>query len=331
MNTTLSDKTGLLLEPIYREHRTTPGHPERPERLDAIEGRLRETGMLEQVERIAAQPVDQDYLHLVHTPEYVRRVRRAADRGAGYLDSPDTPVCEASFSVALHAVGGVLAAVDAVMSGKLRNAFCAVRPPGHHALPDRAMGFCLFNNVAVAVRYLQQRYGLARVLVVDWDVHHGNGTQAIFYDDPDVLFFSVHQYPFYPGTGSWRETGWGRGQGATINVPLPAGTSEAEWLESFYRYLLPKATEFRPQFVLVSAGFDAHQDDLLGRMEVREAGFAAATQLVKKIADDYCGGKLVSVLEGGYHLNALGRSVEAHLRALMDHELADSHAIRPPL
>ena len=233
------------------------------------------------------------------------------------MDSPDTPISEDSYDAALAAAGGVLAAVDAVMEGRIRNAFCAVRPPGHHSLPNQAMGFCLFNNVAIAARYLQKKHGVAKVLIVDWDVHHGNGTQEVFYDDPTVLYFSVHRYPFYPMTGSKAERGAGDGLGFIINVPLPAGTGDAEYRKAFREILMPKAMDFDPDFVLVSAGFDAHEDDPLGGMEVSSEGFAEMSRLVKQIADRCCEGRLVSVLEGGYDLEGLADSVEAHLRVLM--------------
>ena len=204
------------------------------------------------------------------------------------------------------------------MDGKVRNAFCAVRPPGHHALKDRAMGFCLFNNVAIAASYIQKKHKLGKVLIVDWDVHHGNGTQAAFYDDPSVFYFSAHQSPFYPGTGSAEERGAGKGVGFTLNVPLPAGCGDAEYKKAFLEKLKPAAAAFQPDFVLVSAGFDAAKDDLLGRMKVTPEGYAELTRIVKGIAEQHCQGRLVSVLEGGYNLEGLAASVEAHVRVLME-------------
>ena len=233
------------------------------------------------------------------------------------MDSMDTPISPESYEVALAAAGGVLGAVDAVMEKKIRNAFCAVRPPGHHATEDTAMGFCIFNNVAVATRYIQKQYNLSKILIVDWDVHHGNGTQAAFYDDPTVLYFSVHQYPFYPGTGSEAEKGNGKGLDHTINVPLPAGSGDSDYVRVFQERLRPAALAFSPDFVLISAGFDAHESDLLGSMKVTAQGFAKLTDVVKKIAEKCCAGRLVSVLEGGYHLEGLADSVEAHIRVLM--------------
>jgi acetoin utilization deacetylase AcuC-like enzyme len=204
------------------------------------------------------------------------------------------------------------------MNKKITNAFCAIRPPGHHAVRDRAMGFCIFNNVAIGARYIQTKYNLSKILIVDWDVHHGNSTQATFYDDPNVLYFSCHQYPFYPGTGSEAEKGSGKGLNYNINVPLPAGAGDSAYLKVFNEKLKPAALSFSPDFVLISAGFDAHENDLLGGMKVTSEGFARMTQLVKQIAEKCCEGRLVSVLEGGYELEGLSASVEAHIRVLME-------------
>jgi acetoin utilization deacetylase AcuC-like enzyme len=233
------------------------------------------------------------------------------------VDSPDSPASADSYQVALNAVGGVQSAIDAVVEGKIRNAFCAIRPPGHHALKDKAMGFCLFNNVAIAAKYIQQKHRLAKVLIVDWDVHHGNGTQAIFDEDPMVLYFSIHQSPFYPGTGSAGDIGVGKGLGSKINVPLPAGCGDADYKKAFEERLKPAAAAFKPDFVLVSAGFDAANGDLLGGMKVTPQGYAELTRIVKGIAEASCNGRLVSMLEGGYDTEALAASVEAHVRVLI--------------
>jgi len=211
----------------------------------------------------------------------------------------------------------VLTAIDAVMEKKVTNAFCAIRPPGHHAVRDQAMGFCIFNNVAIGARYIQKKYNLSKILIVDWDVHHGNSTQAMFYDDPNVLYFGVHQYPFYPGTGSEAEKGSGEGLNYNINVPLPAGSGDSIYLRVFEEKLWPAALAFCPDFVLISAGFDAHENDLLGDMKVTSEGFAQLTQIVKQIAQECCEGRLVSVLEGGYG-DGLAICAEAHIRVLME-------------
>jgi acetoin utilization deacetylase AcuC-like enzyme/formylglycine-generating enzyme required for sulfatase activity len=311
-------RTGLVSGDIFLQHKTPRGHPERPERISAILQRLKTSGLLADLTPIAPAPAALEWIAAVHTPQYIQRVKSRCAEGAGYVDSRDAPVSAESYNVALQAAGGVLAAVDAVMEGKVRNAFCAVRPPGHHACKDRAMGFCLFNNVAIAARYVQQKHKLAKVLIVDWDVHHGNGTQAAFYDDPTVTYFSVHQHPFYPHTGTAAETGAGKAVGHTLNVPLPAGSGDREYQQAFQEKLLPAAMAFHPDFVFISAGFDAHQDDPLGGMKVTARQYAAQTRIVKQIAERCCRGRLVSVLEGGYGLEGLAASVEAHVRGLME-------------
>jgi acetoin utilization deacetylase AcuC-like enzyme len=313
-----SRAVGFVYDDVYLEHDTGFGHVERAERLEAVVQRLTDSGLLSRLVKIEPQPAPIESITTVHSQDYVDRVRQSCEGGAHYFDSMDTIVSEKSCEAALVAAGGVLAAVDAVMDGKAHSAFCAVRPPGHHALKDRAMGFCLFNNVAIAARYVQKKYELAKVLIVDWDVHHGNGTEATFYNDPSVFYFSVHQYPFYPGTGAEGDRGAGEGLGFTLNVPLSAGCGDAEYLEAFQKRLRPAALEFQPDFVLISAGFDAHEDDLLGGMRVTSDGFGRLTRVVKEIADACCQGRIVSVLEGGYELDGLAESIEVHLRALAE-------------
>lgn len=310
--------TGLVYSDLYLKHDTGAGHPERPERLTAIVARLRQQGLWSGLVQLKPLPAAPEWITKVHSPEYVERVKRSCQTGLGYVDSPDAPASRASYDTALLAAGGVIGALDAVMAGQIKNAFCAIRPPGHHASKDHAMGFCLFNNVAIAARYLQQKHHLARILIVDWDVHHGNGTQAIFYEDPTVFYFSTHQSPFYPGTGQAEERGQGQGLGFTLNVPLPAGSGDAEYTKAFDEQLKPAADKFRPDFVLISAGFDAAQGDLLGRMKITPAGYAALTRRVKAIAAQHCHARLVSLLEGGYNLETLAASVEAHVRALAE-------------
>ncbi|MHC4230184.1 MAG: SUMF1/EgtB/PvdO family nonheme iron enzyme, partial [Planctomycetota bacterium] len=292
-------KTGLIYDEIYLEHKTTPGHPERPERLVEITSRLKAEGLHSQLIEVKPTPAGVDWIQTVHSLEYIDRAMRCSENNVGYLDSLDVPISPRSYEAAVMAAGGVLAAVDAVMEQKVANAFCAVRPPGHHALEDQAMGFCIFNNVAIGTKYVQKKYGLSNVLIVDWDVHHGNGTQATFYDDPMVLYFSVHQYPFYPGTGSEAEKGRGKGLNSCINMPLPAGSGDSIYVKAFEEKLRPAALDFSPDFVFISAGFDAHENDLLGGMAVTAEGFAKLTEIVKGIAQKCCEGRLVSVLEGG--------------------------------
>ena len=313
-----SAKTGFVYDEVYLRHQTSAGHPERPERLTAIVARLKERGLMARLTPIPAAPAPIEWITTIHSREYVERIRKASEDGTRYLDFGDTSASADSYQAAVTAVGGVMAAVDAVMDGKVRNAFCAVRPPGHHALKDRAMGFCIFNNVAIAARYVQKKHGAAKVLIVDWDVHHGNGTQAAFDADPTVLEFDVHRHPFYPGTGREDETGSGPGAGTKINVPLAAGSGDAQYQAAFEEKLKARALEFRPDFVLISAGFDAHQDDPLGGMKVTAEGYAVLTRIVKALARECCKGRLVSVLEGGYDLKGLADSVEAHLRVLME-------------
>jgi len=317
-NCSAPTKTGFVYGDIYLRHETGAAHPEQPERLTAIVERLTRDGLLEKLTRIEPRPADERSLTTVHTPAHIAQLKQLYAQGDRFAGTRDTPISESSYTVAVAAVGGVLAAVDAVVAGEVRNAFCAVRPPGHHATRDRAMGFCLLNNVAIAARYVQQKHTLKRVLIVDWDVHHGNGTQEAFYDDADVFYFSVHQYPFYPGTGSADERGTGPGEGLTLNVPLPAGSGDREFQQALTDKLLPAAQQFRPDFVLISAGFDAHENDLLGGMRVTTGGFAELTRIVTRLADEQCEGRIVSVLEGGYHLDSLAQCVEAHVRSLME-------------
>jgi len=311
-------KTGFVYHDIYLEHKTTPGHPEKPQRLTAIVERLKDSGLDTELVPLTPRPADAKWLETIHAPRYIERARRACAEGDEFLDVGDVPISTRSYEAAVMAAGGVLTAVDAVMGGRVANAFCAVRPPGHHALEDQAMGFCIFNNVAIGARYVQQQYNLAKVLIVDWDVHHGNGTQAAFYDDPSVLYFSVHQYPFYPGSGTEAETGRGEGVNTTINVPLPVRSDDGDYLAAFEKKLRPAATAFVPDFVFISAGFDAHENDTLGGMRVTTECFGKLTRIVKDIAEQSCKGRLVSVLEGGYGLDGLATSVQTHIRVLMD-------------
>jgi acetoin utilization deacetylase AcuC-like enzyme/formylglycine-generating enzyme required for sulfatase activity len=312
------NKTGFVYGDIYLQHQTGAGHPEKPERLTAIVQRLKKSGLLAELIAIEPRPAAEAWLTAVHTPEHVAAIRQAAEGVPSESVSRDTPTSKQSYAAAVHAAGGVLAAIDAVMAGQIRNAFCAVRPPGHHATQDRAMGFCLFNNVAIAARYIQKKHHLAKVLIVDWDVHHGNGTQAIFDDDPSVFYFSVHQSPFYPGTGHADQRGRGKAQGTKLNVPLPAGSNDRDYRRAFEEQLVPAAREFQPDFVLISAGFDAHEHDLLGGMKLTTAAYAELTRMVRQIAEQNCQGRLVSVLEGGYGLEGLAASVESHLRVLLE-------------
>ncbi len=311
-------RVGFACHPLFLEHETGPFHPESPERLMAIVNRLRGTGLIDKTWPIEPMPADLSWIETIHDPSYVRSVRATCPaEGIAHLD-PDTVVSPKSFDAALLAAGAVLSAVDAVMEGRVQRAFCAVRPPGHHALPGRAMGFCLFNNVAIGARYAKRKHGLARVLIVDFDVHHGNGTQAAFYDDPSVLFFSTHQFPHYPGTGRAEERGVGEGTGFTINAPLPPGARGEDVLRAFDSLLVPAVESFRPEIVLVSAGFDGHVDDPLARFELTDEDYLEIARRIAALAEKHANGRVVSVLEGGYNLSALARSVEAHIQGLME-------------
>jgi len=308
--------TALLADSIYMRHNLGRGHPERPARYEAVISALDTAGLAAQMLRIPARAATIDELSACHSGAYIRLVQSEVSRGARVLSTGDTDLCAASLEVALEAVGGVLNAVDAVIGGRAQNAFCVVRPPGHHANAERGMGFCIFNNVALAARYAQRRHGVERVLIADWDVHHGNGTQDIFYADGSVFFFSTHQHPWYPGTGHSNETGEGAGRGTTLNCPLPAGSGHAEILGAFERKLLPAVRDFKPDLVLISAGFDSRAGDPLGGFMLSDQDFAGLTALLLELAGTYAGGRLVSVLEGGYSLEGLAAAAVAHVKAL---------------
>ena len=311
-----STVTALLADPIYKQHLTGARHPEQPGRYDAVVRALEEAGLLEDLPKIDRRTATEDEILLCHAPDYLETVKRNVADGARSLSTGDTVISEKSYEVAQEAVGGVLQAVDAVVEGRAANVFCVVRPPGHHATPDRGMGFCIFNNIAIAARYAQQRHNLDRVLIADWDVHHGNGTQDIFYQDGSVLFFSTHQSPWYPGTGKEWETGEGSGKGTTMNAPFPAGAGRSEILGAFQTKLLPAANEFNPDLILVSAGFDSRLGDPLGQFTLEDQDFADLTELLLELADRHSGGRLVSVLEGGYNLEGLGLAAAKHVEAL---------------
>jgi acetoin utilization deacetylase AcuC-like enzyme len=304
----------VVTDPRFAEHRIPAGHPERPERLIAIAEAL--DGFGARIARRSPRPASPDELLAVHDRELVELVQRAAAAGPTQLD-PDTFVSPASYDVALLAAGGTTDLALRVARGEARCGFAAVRPPGHHAERDAAMGFCLFNNAAVAARAVQREAGVERLLILDWDVHHGNGTQHTFEADPSVLYVSTHQFPFYPGTGSAGEIGIGRGEGATLNVPMPAGCGDAEYVGVFQHVLAPAARAFRPDYWIVSCGFDAHADDPLAGMRVTQAGYAAMTAIVRSLADEISGGRMLFVLEGGYALRGLREGMEAVLAGLV--------------
>jgi acetoin utilization deacetylase AcuC-like enzyme len=312
--------TAVVVDPEYLKHDPGRFHPERPQRIKVLLDLAAELGA--SFIRLDPRAATQEELETCHTRDYIDLVRSTSEQNRCALDG-DTVTSRDSFGVGLLATGGFLKLLDAIDAGEARNGFALVRPPGHHALPDRAMGFCLFNTIAIGAQHVRHRYGAERVLIMDWDVHHGNGTQEVFYRDPSVLYLSTHQYPYYPGTGAAGEVGAGAGEGFTVNIPLPAGCGDAEYLRLFRDIVAPTAGKFAPDWILVSAGFDPHQRDPLGGMNVTEAGFAAMASLLVDLAERHAGGRIALLLEGGYDLQALKHSVAAVLRSMQDPVAAD--------
>jgi acetoin utilization deacetylase AcuC-like enzyme len=308
-------KAGLVYDPIYLEH-DTGDHVENSRRLVDAMSYLKETGIKEKLISLPARPALLEELEMIHAPEYISHVNSKAENGGGWLD-PDTVMSPKSYEAALYATGGLLVAVEGVMKKEVDNAFAVVRPPGHHAVQSRAMGFCIFNNVAIAAKFALSKFSLKRILIADFDVHHGNGTQDAFYADPKVLYFSIHQYPFYPGTGWMDETGTGEGEGTTVNFPMAAGWGDEEYLRAFNEVLVPIARRFQPRLILVSAGFDAHWADQLAMMRVTVKGFAQMAMILKELAAELCQGRLVLTLEGGYNLRVVACSIKAIFDVLL--------------
>ena len=309
--------TALVADPACLRHDTGPGHPERSARFEAVMKSLTAAGLLDKLTRFQPRAVTREDLLLAHGGRYLDLAEHEITSHLPQLSTGDTTISPDSWDAARVAAGSALAAVDAVIEGKAANAFCVVRPPGHHASADRGMGFCVLNNIAIAARHAQQRHGLKRVLIVDWDVHHGNGTQDIFYDDGSVFFFSTHQSPWYPGTGRASETGEGVGKGTTLNCPLPAGSGRAEIFAAIEKQLVPSVDDFKPEMVFISAGFDSRVGDPLGQFLLTDADFADLTKLVRGIANRYAKGRVVSLLEGGYNLSGLASAATAHVQALL--------------
>ncbi len=307
-------RSAVVIDPDYLKHDPGDFHPESPERIKALLDVPRELDS-RSFELLPPRPASREEIESCHSSEYVELIQSTSGTNRYALDG-DTITCRDSFGVGLLAVGGFLKLLDSIAGSEYRNGFALVRPPGHHALRDRAMGFCLFNTVAVGAHHLRRQYGGKRILIMDWDVHHGNGTQDVFYRDPSVLYISTHQYPYYPGTGSLNETGEGAGQGYTVNVPLPAGCGDGEYLRVFKEIVIPIGEKYQPDWILVSAGFDPHRRDPLGGMDVTEKGFATMASLLLQLAEKYAQGKIAFLLEGGYDLKALKGSVMAVLEEL---------------
>jgi len=312
----VKQKTAIVKDGIYLQHLTGEYHPENHHRLEVVYEMLQEEEMQGKLRELPPRPATREELELNHSLNYVDQVASTAGRSFTSLD-PDTTTSPRSWDAAQMAVGGVLVGIDKVMEGEVNNVFALVRPPGHHAEKSRGMGFCLFNNIAVGARYARQKYSLDRILVIDWDLHHGNGTQNAFYEDPQVVYFSTHQYPYYPGSGGVDEVGKGEGTGFTINVPLPGGQGDQDFAAIYQGVLKPVALEFKPQLILLSAGYDIYSQDPLGGMDVTPEGFAMLTSTIMDLAQSSCQGKLVVTLEGGYHLGGLRDSVKATLKELM--------------
>ena len=319
--------TGYVYHPIYLKH-DTGQHVEVAARLEAVMAHLEETGLISRLSLIEPRPATVEEIALVHQKQYIKEIEETAAKGGGWLD-PDTVMSADSYQAALYAAGGVIRATEAVMGGEVANAFALVRPPGHHATAGYAQGFCLFNNIAIAAKYALEKYKLERILIIDFDVHHGNGTQAAFYDNPRVMYLSTYEYPFYPGTGSLEETGSGEGRGTNLNVPLPAGCGDAEYLEVFEQIIAPAARRFNPRLILVSTGYDGHWADPLAMMNLSVDGFARIAVVIKGLAGELCDGRLALTLEGGYNLEALAASVKATFDVLLG-DAGDDLSGAPP-
>lgn len=314
-----SSEVGLVLDSLYTKH-VTGEHPEHFSRYGAITDMFSKTGLSKGMKTLASRPAEIEAIRAVHDPSYVALAEREILAGVDQLSTGDTAVCPDSWLVATHAAGAVCAAVDEVFSDKpdsVKRAFCAVRPPGHHATPNRGMGFCVFNNIAVGARYAQKKYGIGKVAILDWDVHHGNGTQDIFYEDETVLFCSTHQSPWYPGTGLADERGTGKGRGYTLNAPLPSGSDMKQIGGYIDDHFVTAMRKFKPELIMISAGFDSRLGDPLGQFRLLDQDFKTLTKWMRSIADEFSNGRIVSALEGGYSLEGLASGVEAHVRALL--------------
>ncbi|MDY6933365.1 MAG: histone deacetylase [Spirochaetota bacterium] len=311
-------KTAYLYNKIYTEHDTKQGHPERSERLLAIDEKLKSSPFYKDLIQVDIIPADVKHIELIHERKYIERVKKEIESGILYLDSMDTVVSDRSYEVSLYAVGGCLNMCDYIMRGEAENGFCAVRPPGHHAENDYAAGFCIFNNIAIAAKYLQSAHNIKKIAILDWDVHHGNGTQHSFESDNSIYYISLHQYPHYPGTGTSNERGFGDGEGYTLNIPMRAGSGDKEYLEAFNKQILPELENFKPEIILISAGFDAHISDPLSSIYLSTDMYYQFTKMLKEIANKYSNKRVISFLEGGYNLDALEDSVYLMMKAFVE-------------
>jgi acetoin utilization deacetylase AcuC-like enzyme len=312
-------RTGFLYDERFLLHRTGPEHPESPERLIAIHKGVEESGLLSKLISIPAARARQEWIEAVHSMKLIMRFEEACLWGLDMIDHPDNRISRETFETAMLAVGGIIDTVERVMKGEIDNAFCAVRPPGHHAEVNRVMGFCFFNNIAITARYLQEKWGIRKIGIIDFDVHHGNGTQMIFDDDPSVFFYSIHEHPSfaYPGTGREFEKGSGPGLGFTLNSPVLPGQGDREYKELMHRDLFPAFEEFKPEIILVSAGFDAHKDDDMSDINLSTEGFSWIMEKIVEMAESYSQGRVVSILEGGYAINRLPELINNHVKILL--------------
>lgn len=316
-------KAGLLYDERYLQHDTGEGHPECPARLTKTWEYLNKQPWCNRLRHLTAKPADETWIESVHTAEYISRVRHACRRGESMLDTPDVRISQASFEIALLAAGGAMVLADELMKGEIQNGFGLLRPPGHHAEKSIAMGFCLFNHIAVLARYLQKHHGLEKIFILDWDVHHGNGTQHAFEEDPSVFYASLHEYPYYPGTGDAYEIGTGPGKGTTLNYPMAAGAGDRDYVRAFEDEILPAMDSFEPEAVLISAGFDAHEADPLAHIQLSTEFYGWMTRQVLEVARKHAAGRVISLLEGGYHLDYLPLSIAEHMKALAGIQKSD--------
>lgn len=310
---------GIVYDPFFEKHKTGTSHPEKFNRATYIYKHLEKKGYTDESYRININKISEENLALVHCPNYLKKAKKEILSGQSQLSTGDTNICPKSWDVASYASGGILNAVEHVIDGKFNQAFCLTRPPGHHANSEKGMGFCLFNHIALAARYAQKKLGVGKIFIIDWDVHHGNGTQDIFYEDDSVFFFSTHQFPWYPGTGQIDEKGKGKGLGYTLNIPLPPGSGKKEIVDHAFSKILPSyVTKFKPELILISAGFDSRVNDPLGQFCLNDEDFFELTKIILSMAKDYSDNHIISVLEGGYNLDGLAKAAEFHLKAFVD-------------